>query len=94
MRVGHTGIVCEDAESLRSHRAVDKHPRLIRETFSTEPHGLLRPDEPTVEDCLDDGGPVTVPNAVAEMTNPGTTGAALSARMRPCATHHYKYWAS
>jgi len=82
MRVAHTGIVCEDAESLRSRRAVDKHPRLIRETFSAEAHGLLGPDEPAAEDRLDAVGPVAGPDVVAEFGNPGTTGAELGARMR------------
>ncbi len=42
-----------------------------------------RADEAAADDHLNVGGPVDGPDAVAELANPGATGAARGARMRP-----------
>ena len=83
MRVGHTGIVCEDGESLWSRRAVDKHHQPIRVMFSGDIFGFLRMDESEADDDLADAQPVAVADVVGDTANPATTGAVLGARMRP-----------
>lgn len=83
MRVAHTGIVCEDAESLRSRYAVDKHHQPIRARFSAYVLGLLRMNESEADDHLANAQPAAVADAVGDTANPATTGAMLGARMRP-----------
>ena len=81
MRVAHTGIVCEDAESLRSRYAVDKHHQPIRARFSADVLGLLRMNESEADDHLANAQPAAVADAVDDSANPAATGAVLGARM-------------